>query len=96
MSESITLGSVHQKRSVWAQTLRNARASCRESRFEGKKEIGGPSSGCISSPLARMILPSIPELRSSRIRRILRMNYLGYRILIKAIQNAGVSGAKLS
>jgi hypothetical protein len=42
MSESITFGSVHQKRSAWAQPLHHARASCRESRFQAEKEIGGP------------------------------------------------------
>ena len=42
MSESITFGSVHQKRSARAQPLRHARASCRESRFQAEKEIGGP------------------------------------------------------
>ena len=41
MSESITFGSVHQKRRARAQPLRHARASCRESRFQAEKEIGG-------------------------------------------------------
>src|SRR6516162_4260353 len=42
MSESITFGSVHQKRRARAQPLRHARASCRESRFQAEKEIGDP------------------------------------------------------
>jgi len=61
MSESITFGSVHQKRSARAQTLRNARANRRKSRFEAKKEIGGPTQRLYQFTLAPMILPSIPE-----------------------------------
>jgi hypothetical protein len=51
MSESITFGSVHQKRSARAQTLRHARASCRESRFQAKKEIGRSEVASISVTL---------------------------------------------
>src|SRR6516162_9141266 len=52
MSESITFGSVHQKRSVRAQPLRHARASCRERRFQAKKEIGRSEAAAISVTLA--------------------------------------------
>ena len=48
MSESIIFGSVHQKRSARAQPLRQARASCRESRFQAKKEIGRSEAAAIS------------------------------------------------
>ena len=44
MSESITFGSVHQKRSAGAQPLRHARASCRESLCQAEKEIAGSGS----------------------------------------------------
>jgi len=50
MSESITFGSVHQKRRARAQPLRHARASCRESRFQAEKEIGGPKRRLYQSP----------------------------------------------
>jgi hypothetical protein len=52
MSESITFGSVHQKRSARAQTLRHACARCRESRFQAKKEIGRSKAAVISVTLA--------------------------------------------
>jgi hypothetical protein len=52
MSESITFGSVHQKRSAGAQPLRRARASCRESRFQAEKEIGRSEAAAISVSLA--------------------------------------------
>jgi hypothetical protein len=57
MSESITFGSVHQKRSARAQPLRHARASCRESRFQAEKEIGGPTQPLYQFALVQMILP---------------------------------------
>src|SRR5215472_17476571 len=50
MSESITFGSVHQKRSARAQPLRHARASCRESRCQAEKEIGGAKRRLYQSP----------------------------------------------
>ena len=52
MSEGITFGSVHQKRSARAQPLRHARASCRERRFQAKKEIGRSEAAAISVTLA--------------------------------------------
>jgi hypothetical protein len=86
MSESITFGSMHQKRSARAQSLRHARASCRESRFQAEEEIGGPAA--ISVTLADQnpylirrcrLADDVMTVRRDGVKESLRSNSLARR-----------------